>query len=209
MTRNLWTLMAIICLTTNVYCQKEKKNYISLHVSNGISDLSRGNSFGYTSERSYSGKNYLTIGFDYAKMTSENLEMCTGLSVTFNDMAFSSTSYWSESSQWGNYGGSTTYDYSDRFFIFSVPGHLKLHLLKYLFIDGGISINYHPSMGYTWGIGYGGGAGAEYTFKSGISLSLSPYMQWNMLNIGSSSGDAFNSDNLKQKGINVALGYRF
>ena len=102
-----------------------------------------------------------------------------------------------------------TYEYNEKFFIFSVPLHLKVHFLKYLFIDGGVSFNYYPSTGYTWGVGAGIGIGAEYTFKPAISISAGYQSQWNFLNLFSRQNNSFGIDMLNQRGFVIGLGYRF
>ena len=52
--------------------------------------------------------------------------------------------------------------------------------------------------------------GAEYTLKSGLSLSISPQVQFNMLGLGSTESTNSNVDeNLMQIGVNIGIGYRF
>ena len=195
-------VLIIICGATSGYGQVERKHYIGGHVSYGVSDYSsESDNSTLFGSKSYAGDNYLTIGLDYSYRDSEVFEIGTGISVTFNDMTISST-YW-------NFGsGSSSSESDDQFFIFSVPLHLKFHFLKYLFVGGGLSLNYHPSKGYTWGVGGNISIGAEYTFRSGLTVSISPEIQSNLLNFAS-FGDSYGIDKLTQKGISIGLGYKF
>ncbi len=195
-------VVAVLCIVTDVYAQeeirKERKNYIGNHVSFGKSDFFY-SSVGGATLRSYSGENYFRIGFDYARR-SDYIEFCTGLSATFNNMGLSSYS-WSA-------GGGRSSTSSETFFIFSIPAHLKIYILKYIFLDGGVNINYHPSMGYTWGVAPGMGTGLSYTTWSGLCFSIAFNMQWNILSLFGADGASMD-DRLIQKGVNIGVGYRF
>ena len=199
-------LLLILCLSVigNIFCQSDKKNYIGINYSFGSIDY-KSNRTDFFSSSNYEGKSYRSIGFDYRYRISENVDFCTGL-IFINNILTLGTSHLST-------GGSNYNNYDDNLFIFSLPLHLKYHFLKYLFIDGGASINYHPSKGYTWGIGLGGGVGAEYVFNNGFALSLSPNMQLNFLNKDESDNNNMPSmpgpDKLTQFGLKFGLGYRF
>ncbi|MDR3246536.1 MAG: hypothetical protein LBT50_08910 [Prevotellaceae bacterium] len=93
---------------------------------------------------------------------------CTGLIISSTNMTVSPLSGTS---------------HQDEFFMLSVPVSLKVHFLKYLFADGGLSVNIHPWKGYKWGIGAGITGVAEYVFRSGMVIL--PGYRWhgNMLNI--------------------------
>jgi hypothetical protein len=108
-------------------------------------------------------------------------------------------------------GGSYTSIYRDKLFIFSLPLHIKYHFLKYLFVEGGVDLNYHPSKGYKYGAGLSAGIGAEYVFHSGITLSASPFGQWSLL-VGDEQNKTYSileSDALSLFGIKLGIGYRF
>jgi hypothetical protein len=60
---------------------------------------------------------FKSISVDYVRQTSPDLELCTGLTVIFvGELA-----------------------------ILSFPLHLRRHFLKYLFVEGGLNLNYHPN----------------------------------------------------------------
>ncbi|GHT48829.1 hypothetical protein AGMMS49982_00910 [Bacteroidia bacterium] len=193
-------VLIIICGTINVHAQNEKRNYLGGHVSFGKSNYSSDDRIGDAVNRDYTGINYFTFGFDYSHRDSGGFEVGTGISVTSNKMALVSNLMFAQNNK---------FKYDETLFIFSIPVNLKLHFLKYLFVGAGLSFNYHPRMGYTWGVGGKINIGAEYTFNSGISVSISPEMQSNILNLGSSPEGSIGTDKLTQKGINIGLGYRF
>ena len=185
----------LICLTTSFYAQNKQKRYFGSHVSWGESDYSAGRIDGLDSKR-YTAKGYYTLGFDYTYYISDMTEFCSGLSITNHGMHL-------DASYFGSRG---TYEYDKNFGVFSVPFHLKFHFLKFLFINGGVCFNYHPNMGYRWGVGCGVGIGAEYTFNPAISVSIGYQLQWNSM---FSMENSVEIDKLNQKGFAIGLGYRF
>jgi hypothetical protein len=202
----LW--VAIIYATENTYAQKEKKNYIGMNFSFGWNDYNRnGITFGgFGESRKYEGDNFRSIAIEYARQTAPNIEFCTGLSATGAYLTTTTSTY-----------GSNTSNNRDEIFIFSLPLHLKYHFLKYLFVEGGVDLNYHPSKGYKYGAGLSAGIGAEYVFHSGITLSASPFGRWNWLgsmgkehDMGSAGTYTMTGyDSLSQWGIKLGIGYRF
>ena len=200
--KKVFLLAIVFCVVSNVFCQSNKKNYIGAFYSIGGINYSsvKGNMF---SERKYEGKNFYNLGLDYELRLSENVDFCTGFVFSNNKTVFASSHQL--------VGMSNSYDYDDELFLFSFPIHIKYHFLKFLFIDGGVCFNYHPSRGYTWGLGFGAGVGAEYVFNNNIAVSLSPYTQFNLLNANLEDQMAFmgKNDNLTQFGVKLSLGYRF
>lgn len=180
--------------------QTGKQNYLGMHFSFGTCDYSRGGAVvGALTFKNYEGNNFKSLGFDYARRTSKNLDLCLGVVIMSNSLTVSTSGL--------NSSGSNS---DELFFMFSLPVHLKYHFLKYLFVDGGLCANIHPSLGYKWGAGVGLSAGVEYVFTTGISVSLYPFIQWNALNIGGSQGESIGGiDQLSQKGIRIGAGYRF
>jgi hypothetical protein len=200
--KKIIVLLIIIGGTIHAYAQNEKNKYLGGYISIGSISYSDGAKYGLDVYKDYAGKNYLTMGFDYHHRNSEVFEVCTGIAVTSNNMDYLSTSYFESNGH--------TSEYAETFFILSAPFHLRAHFLQYLFVDGGVCLNYHPNKGYTWGVGSSLGFGAEYVFESGITVSLSPMMQWNYLNFSNKfTGGDSEMDKLIQKGINIGVGYRF
>ncbi len=193
-------IIFLISITTILSAQEQKKYYLGGHLSYGKSSYSSSR-LEYLSEKNYKSKDYFSIAFDYAYRTSKVSEFCIGLTATLYRLNFMSTRYMS------GYSNSSNYD--DSFGIFSVPICIKYHFGKYLYAKGGISLNYHPYKGYTWGLGGLAGLGAEYTLKSGISLSISPQVQLNMLGLATNNTSSSFDEKLTQIGVNIGIGYRF
>ncbi len=202
-------LMVVFCMVACVYGQNERKHYFGLQYLTGACNY-HSSSSGIGSSQKYDGTNYYGMGLEYRYRSSENTELCFGITATVNNMGFTSTYSWHQTTPWGSGGGTNTSYYDDQFFMFSLPIHFEHHFLKYFFIGGGPSLNIHPSKGYKWGVGLEINVGAEYMFKSGLTVSISPRGQWNWLNI-SGNEDSFDvgMDILSQIGINFGLGYRF
>ncbi|MBK5722634.1 hypothetical protein JGH11_17300 [Dysgonomonas sp. Marseille-P4677] len=186
-----------------VYGQENKKHYIGGHFSYGRANIDIEKfEINQPVYKDYKAKNYYTFSIDYAYRISKNTEFITGLSASLIKLDLTNT-----------YSGSDRgpFTYDDSFGIFSIPIGLKYYFGKYFFANGGLSINYHPSKGYTWGLGGFAGLGALYTFKSGLSLSLAPEIKMHMVSIGgkeNSTMSAFN-DKILQLGFNIGIGYRF
>lgn len=187
------SIVLLLFIISGVYGQEQKRYYLGGHFSYGKANYSS-NRFESTNSKEYKGKDYFTLSLDYAYKTSENTEFITGLSATLVKMDFASTYYWNNS-------GSYTYD--DTFGIFSVPVGLRYYFGKYFSANVGVNVNYHPYMGYSWGFGGFGGLAAHYSFKSGLSFSLAPQIQFNMLDLSNFD------EKLTQIGFNIGIGYRF
>ncbi|MDR0395663.1 MAG: hypothetical protein LBH77_10940 [Tannerella sp.] len=82
--------------------------------------------------------------------------------------------------------------------------------MNYLFAEGGINFNYHSSLGYKWGLGGVVGIGAEYTFQQGLSVFVTPQIQYNLLILERSPYImTLGIDKLIQIGCNIGVGYKF
>jgi hypothetical protein len=181
-------------MIAGLYGQEKKKHYIGGHFSYGKANYSA-SKWSYTSNKESTGKDCFTLAIDYAYRTSENTELCLGLSATLTKMNYY------------NYKINTSYMYLDSFGIFSIPVGMKYYVGKYFYGNAGLCFNYHPYMGYTWGLGGFVSIGAEYTFKSGLSFSIAPQVQGNILSLGSSPASF--EEKLTQIGFNTGIGYRF
>jgi len=191
----------------SVYGQKDRKHTVGVHYTFGKTNLSREDNFvgmkldGYA--KNYRGKDYFGIAVDYAYRIGSKTDFCTGMAVTWNKYDYTYYVNWV----------STSGDYSDGFGIFSVPLHLKYHLLKLpvgeFVVGGGVDANYHPRRGYTWGVGLNVNAGWEYTIKSGLFFALSPMAQWNLLDPLHNKEYATKSDTLTQIGLNIGTGFKW
>lgn len=200
--KKLLLIIILATLTTILSAQEQKKYYLGGSFSYGKTNYSSSR-FNFSKEENYTGNDYYSIALDYAYRTSSKTDFFIGLSATLHRLN-------TESSTHPVSGFSNSSEYYEPFGIFSVPLGIKYHFGKYFYAKGGASLNYHPYKGYTWGIGGLAGLGAEYTLKSGLSLSISPQIQFNMLGLGSSESTNSNFDeNLTQIGVNIGIGYRF
>jgi hypothetical protein len=206
-------LVAVIYFTGNTYAQKPGKNYISMNYSFGLNSYSRNGTTvgGFGASYDYEGANFMSISVEYARRTKPGVEFCTGITATGAFLMTTSRHY----SYAG--GGPNTSNYKEGMLILSLPLHLRRHFMKYLFVEGGLNLNWHPSKGYKYGAGLSANIGAEYVFHSGITLSASPFVQWNLMMGADYEHDTGNAgsyfmsvpDKLLQTGIKLGVGYRF
>jgi len=201
------TVLLSVCCVFLGYSQEDHKYTLGVHFTFGKANLSREDNFVGTSydgyAKNYRGKDYIGIAVDYAYRIGHKTDFCTGIVVTLNRYDYTYNYDWNASSS----------DCSDALSVFSVPLHLKYHLLKLpvgeFVIGGGIDANYHPNNGYSWGIGLNVNAGWEYTLKSGLFFALSPMMQWNLLDPLYQKDYARKSDLLAQTGLNIGGGFKW
>jgi len=197
-----FVFISIACFSQNIEC---RKNYFGGHFSYGKVNFSS-SKFNFLSDENYSGKYYYSLAFDYAHTISKNTEFITGLIATAVKMDLISKDYWVNH----------TYQYDDSFFILSIPVGVRYYFGKYFYANAGVSINIHPTKGYTWGLGGFAGIGAEYTLKSGLTFSINPQIKENILFSKNSSSDNVPSipssifdEKLLQIGFDIGIGYRF
>ena len=194
--------IATMFITDIINAQTEQnipqgKHYLGTHYLLGTCNY-HNRSFGVGLSKEYDGTSYYGSGVDYRYRYSEKNELCLGIRATVNKMT-STSSHRSRSGKTG-----------DVLYIFSLPIHFRHHFFQYFFISGGPCVNIHSNMGYNWGIGLEATAGLEHTFKSGLTLSISPMGQWNWLNfLGAEDSFSVGMDTLSQVGLNIGLGYRF
>jgi hypothetical protein len=187
-------IIIFLFIVAGLWGQEQKKYYLGGHFSHGMVNYSA-KKLNPTSREDYSGNNYFTLSFDYAYRASEDTEFITGLSVTLIKMDFTNHVF-------GYNSGSYTYD--SGFGIVSLPVGIRYYTGRYFYISGGISLNYY-SDNIFGGRGFAG-LGIEYSFKSGLTLSLAPHIQSKMLNF--EMKDASEGKFL-QIGCNIGIGHRF
>lgn len=152
-------------------------------------------------ENDYKGRDYFSFALDYSWQIAEKTDFCVGLSATLYRM-----NYTFKSLQAG--GRTDTSGYNESFGIFALPVSIKYHFWKFLYFHPGISFNYHPYQGYSWGMGAFAGVGAEYILNSGIAFSIAPEAKINLLSLGKTGNDDYNfssgfDERLTQFGINI------
>jgi hypothetical protein len=195
--KKIFTIMLSLVLCIVAHSQDVKKNTIGTHFAYGASEYF---SFpGLTGAGGYTGKGYYSIGIDYSRRLSDRWEFCSGLTYAYHNMRIT-----------GDGDGSGRYSYSHKqdFRMITIPLQMKYHFWKYFYVNGGLFVSEFSEVGEEElgaGLGIGVGAGAEYEFKTGIMVTLSPYLRWNVTTIGY----YWHFYNLLQQGVAVGIGYKF
>lgn len=197
-------LTLLIIAALKLEAQVGNKHYLGTHYSYGKAIYSKG-TYKLTNNRQYEGKDYFTFGIDYTYRTSETTDLGIGLSGTIVSLYLENTVILP--------GETRNAHYDESFTILSVPVYLKYHFGKYFYLNPGLSFNYHPSRGYTWGVGGFAGIGFEYTLFSSVSLSIAPQIQLNILSSGKRDNDDYNYSGFEDKvtliGGKIGIGYKF
>ncbi|MDR2466373.1 MAG: hypothetical protein LBD35_03175 [Prevotellaceae bacterium] len=201
----LLLLSLIVCAAQGANARREAKNLLGISYFRGWNDYSANGMYSgaLTTVQKYDGGITHRIEIEYARAIGRNFEVRTGVSAA--GAYFGITSHY--------FPGQSTYYSDDVLFVFSIPAHLKYCFLKYLFVEAGPDLNFHPSMGYKRGWGLSGCAGAEYAFPWGMKFSVCVLAQQNWLNLGTSehveNGYTLGKDTLSQIGLKIGIGYRF
>ena len=151
-------------LATCSYGQEKKDVYVGASFSMGAHDY-------FTFEElegagSYNGKGFYSVGVDVSYPLSKRFDLVSGFSYSYCAMDVHYLG-----------GDGKGHRYNDKLKMYSVPLQLNYHFWKYCFLNGGLFLNTLSNSEFS--VGTGIGAGAEYTFKSGFTLSLNPYIRWN------------------------------
>lgn len=93
--------------------------------------------------------------------------------------------------------------------ILSIPVSVRVNFLKYLFFNGGaligIDLTRNSSISDQNGLGFIVGFGAEYNFKSGISIFVNPYSRYHtFVMIPAAKG---HKNRLNETGIRIGITY--
>ena len=197
--KKIWMVMFIFLAIECVYGQNERKHYFGACYSFGACFYK---DFTYNLiEKELDGKNYHSAGLEYRYRFREKTELGLGLMWglnQLNDRRF--------------YYDKHNYNYLiTPVNVLSIPVSVKYHFQKYFFIGGGPCLNYHPWFeNWKWGIGLELNFGIEYVFQSGLTISVTPRGQINMLNLsGNKNSSGIEKDILSQIGIGIGLGYKF
>jgi len=188
------TILLTLCfLAINLFAQNEKNNQIGTHFSLGVGGMGHYRAKG--GDGPYKPNYYYTIGLDYSRQLSKRWDICSGLEYTYNNMKVE---------------GRMAYLH-----LATIPVQFKYHMGKVVYVNGGLLFNVLSklkeetlahSMFQTKNIrmlfGVGLGVGFEHEFKSGITLSLNPYVRWNGF-----GGEL--TYVLLQAGASLGVGYKF
>ena len=188
------TLLALILSGINAYAQS--KNDLSIQygtTSNSVDIHGAIGDFGYT------GKGGTNYGITYTRNFSNSLSLQTGLILADDKAVLSSIQ-----------PGMIIYQ-NVEYKLISVPVLLKYTFFKYLFIDGGLTVDFETNkqsntLGSSQsGIGYELGFGGKYSFGH-FTVFFNPYLQEHAAIPFKSTQQNFN---LFDDGYKFGLGYSF
>jgi len=187
-------LTALIVFSIKSYAQQ--KNTIGIVYGTG-SDLLVGGGIG---SAGYSSRGFTLVGVDYVHHFNQLFAIETGLEYSNNNLLWDYEDAYDP----------TFRPQKTRNQLLSVPVYANLTFLKYLFVNGGVSIDIemdHPAQRIAPeqnGIGLFLGAGGKYTF-SHITLFANPYFQLHHVISFDHNGDRL----LNNTGFKFGLGYSF
>lgn len=197
-------LSLLILAFIKLEAQIEKKHYFGANYSYGKAIYTKGTYKSFNS-KNYEGKDYFALGVDYTYRASETTHFGIGVTGTFVNIDLNG-SFISQ-------GGTSESYYKETLSILSFPVYLKYYFSKYFYMSPGLSINYHPSYGYRWGVGGFAGVGLEYALFPNIILSIAPQLQFHILSSGKRDSDDFNFSGFQDKmtlvGGKIGIGYCF
>lgn len=124
---------------------------------------------------SYSGDTFYTLGVNYLYPFTQWLDFQTGLVYSRHQITITPVSHL-KPNPWGN--SVAPIPYNESLSLISIPVGVQINFLKYLFVNGGFSLDFEtgPSNGFDdqTGIGLQLGAGVQYEYKNKISLFVNP-----------------------------------
>ncbi|MDR0384609.1 MAG: hypothetical protein LBH60_00875 [Prevotellaceae bacterium] len=174
MNDRIFKLLFIICLLTVQTSLSAQKKYSSrtgvTFSSFGVNDL-----FGKSGSGNYiyEGKSFYTLGLTFIKGLNKWLEIETGLEYSRHNISLASNVF----------PGLDIFMRTRKteLSLLGIPVTMKVNFLKYFFINAGILIDVDVSNSVYFDnqTGFGGiaGFGANYDFKSGLSVFLNPYIK--------------------------------
>ena len=178
-------------LAGNLYGQKytDRENTIEAHIAPGVWAYK---GFGYT----------FSAGLDYSKRLTERWSLGTG----FEQIALISNKE-GKIGSWEDKDGSSGIIVGKKlnWYLMTIPFQLKFDLQDHLYIHAGPSMDIvHYNNKFAFGLGWRLGAGYEYDFDNGVSVSINPYIKWSGVFVESMN----NAANFVA-GISMKIGYSF
>jgi hypothetical protein len=175
MNNKTFKLLIIVCflaIQTSLNAQKELNNRAGLTFSSlGVSDLV-GEESGSASYI-YDSKSFYTLGVTYIRGLNKWLEVETGVEYSSHKIGVLPNYF----------PGMDIYmrKPETKMVLFNIPATLRANFLKYFFINAGVLIDIDATnsnyIENQTGIGGIAGLGANYDFKSGLSIFLNPYIK--------------------------------
>lgn len=191
--------------------QTVKKNLVGAHFAFGTGDYGFPNSVG---GGDYNTKYYYNVGLDYSRVLQPNRwDFCTGFEYTYNSMTIMPNDC-------AVYMGIGQGSNKEHLTLVTIPAQIKYHIGKIFYLNGGVFFNisskeyddeYKDFDNIAMLLGCGLGIGFEYEIsKSGLVLSLNPYVRWNGIGgLGSFQSNQVKGFIFLQGGVNLGIAYKF
>ncbi len=195
-------ILLILCsvLTLLSYSQEPKSQSGKGKI--GITLSSLGSADGLTSAKgaaSYTGNGFYALGINYIYSFNKTFDFETGIEYAHYIM----TIHPNVPPDTDN----TPYDI--KYSLISIPLTVRVNFLKFCFINGGMDLDFDPTVsnpiGSQGGIGSVLGLGLKYDSKSGISAFLNPYFKVHkMISFSESNG----SQRILESGFRFGIMYK-
>jgi hypothetical protein len=189
------TILTLALFITQAYAQTN--NTLSVIYAPGSGDV---NIHGAIGDFGYKSKPSKAFGLGYTRQIKKFFSLETGLTYSQSDIEKTSI-----------YASTSTSRY-DGINMITIPLLAKFTFFKYLYADLGFDLdfqtNYKSDISVApkqSGIGFEGGAGAKYSFRS-ITIFVSPYFQYHGLIKFNHEGS---NQELLNTGVKLGLGYNF
>ncbi|MBI9065179.1 MAG: outer membrane beta-barrel protein, partial [Marinilabiliaceae bacterium] len=151
----------------------------------------------------YSGDKFYTLGVNYLYPFTKWLDFQTGLVYSKHQVTITPNVVY-------DYIPGVDYppvkSYNEDLSVISIPVGVQINFLKYLFVNGGFSLDFDAGSSNSFddqtGIGLQVGAGVQYEFKNKISLFINPYSKSHSI-VSFSSQD--NRQRLLEAGVKMGV----
>jgi len=152
---------------------------------------------------SYSGDKFYTLGVNYLYPFTQWLDFQTGLVYSKHQITITPNIV-------HPYVPGVDYapakPYNEDLSVISIPVGVQLNFFKYLFVNGGFSLDFDTGSSNSFddqtGIGLQVGAGVQYEFRNRISLFINPYAKGHSI-VSFSSQD--NRQRLMEAGVKIGV----
>ncbi|MCK5845816.1 MAG: hypothetical protein KAG84_00135 [Bacteroidales bacterium] len=172
--KHITSIIIVILISISSFAQENGSDKLFMKV--GLSYSSFGNnpiiySPSLDGGASYKSVDFYTIGFVIIKPFSKKIELETGFEYSEHTIRIIP-----------NLPPDIIKDpYNSEKTLWSIPVGIRYNLLKYLYINGGVFLDFDSSLGYELenqqGIGVYVGLGAKYDFNFGLSIFATPYFK--------------------------------
>lgn len=201
-TRNLIIIFSLFLATISSYAQKSEvqaqKGQIGITFSSfGNNDVIRFQDL--DGAASYNGDNFYTVGINYIHKLNNTLDFETGLEYSNHKIIIKPNLPPDLDNS----------PYGAKFSLINIPITLRVNFLKYIFINGGLNLDFDVSKSSPIdtqnGIGGILGLGFKYDFNCGASAFVNPYLKAHSLIPFSSEN---NHQRLMEDGFRFGVMYK-